>query len=146
MNVFPQGDYPTPTGFITLTGPGVNFAATMLTNGSVTFNIPAGVLPVGNDVLTASYQPDAASSSIYNPATAIGVVTVSVFKPTPVVTVIPSSSTVTTYQAFSVTINVSGGSGNPPPTGNVWANVGAYVPGGIHLTEWRVPRSTSPRG
>ena len=94
-------------------------------NGSVTFTIPAGVLPVGDDPLTASYTPDAASSSIYNLATGTSYVTVSVFKPTPVVTVTPSSSTVTTYQAFSITVDVSGGSGNPAPdrgrVGNPWA-------------------------
>jgi hypothetical protein len=144
VNVYASNGYSTPTGSITLTGPGINFAATTLTNGSVTFNIPAGVLPVGNDVLTAVYAPDAASSSIYNSATATDVVTVSVFKPTPVVTVTPSLSTVTTYQAFSVTVNVSGGSGNPNPTGNVWATVGAYGSNGNHLTNGSVTINVPP--
>ena len=39
-----------------------------LSGGSATMAIAAGALPVGVDVLIASYTPDAASSSIYNSA------------------------------------------------------------------------------
>ena len=76
VNVYPQSGYPKPTGSVTLTGPGINLPAATLMNGSVTFNIPAGVMPVESDALTASYSPDAASASIYNPATGTSYITV----------------------------------------------------------------------
>ena len=45
---------------------------------------------------------------------------------TPAVTVAPSTSSITTLQALSVTVTVSGGSGNPTPTGAVTLTGGGY--------------------
>ena len=59
---------PTPTGSVVLSSGTYNSGATTLTAGSATINIPAGKLSVGNDTLTASYTPDAGSSSIYSSA------------------------------------------------------------------------------
>ena len=59
---------PTPTGSITLTGGGYTSAAATLGSGSATINVPAGSLAVGGVALTASYEPDGSSSSIYNGA------------------------------------------------------------------------------
>jgi List-Bact-rpt repeat protein len=56
---------PTPTGSVVLTGGGYTSAATTLSSGGATINIPAGSLATGSDTLTATYTPDAASSSIY---------------------------------------------------------------------------------
>ena len=67
---------PTPTGSVTLNGGGYTSAATALTSGSAQFNIPANSLAAGTDTLTASYTPDATSSSIYVSATGTGQVTV----------------------------------------------------------------------
>lgn len=119
---------PTPTGAVALKSGSYASAATILSNGSVTINVPAGSLPVGTDTLTVSYTPDSNSASIYNSVAATSpAVTVTQAKITPTVTVTPSASSVTTDQAFSVTVGVSGGGGNPTPTGAVTLTSGSYA-------------------
>lgn len=49
----------TPTGYVTLSGPGYTGLPQTLTNGSATFNIPFNILPAGTDALSASYSGDA---------------------------------------------------------------------------------------
>jgi len=68
---------PTPTGTVALVGGGYTSAATTLTAGDATINIPAGSLVTGTYQLTATYTPDAPSSSTYNGATGSSSVTVS---------------------------------------------------------------------
>jgi pseudomonalisin len=68
---------PTPTGSVTLSSGSYTSAATTLTSGSATINVPAGKLAVGDDTLTATYTPDSGSSSTYNSATGTAPVTVS---------------------------------------------------------------------
>jgi Glycoside hydrolase family 44 len=46
---------------------------------------------------------------------------------TPTVTVTPSASSITTAQPLTVTVGVSGGSGNPTPTGSVTLTSGSYT-------------------
>ena len=57
-----------PTGTVRLTGGGYNSAAIALNGGTSTITIPAGSLAVGSDTLTATYTPDASSSSTYSAA------------------------------------------------------------------------------
>jgi hypothetical protein len=110
---------PTPTGSVTLVG-GTFSGSGVLVGGLATINIPAGALPVGTDQLTATYTPDSMSSSAYNGATGTGSVIVTApAKITPTVTVTPSPSSITTAQTLSATVAVSGGSGNPIPTGSI---------------------------
>jgi hypothetical protein len=45
----------------------------------------------------------------------------------PTVTVTPASSTITTLQPLTVTVGVSGGTGNPTPTGSVTLTSGTYT-------------------
>ena len=116
---------PTPTGTVTLTSGSYTSAATTLSSGGATINIPAGSLAAGSDILKVTYTPDANSSSTYTSASGTNSVTVTVFTPT--VTVTPASSSITTAQALSVTIAVSGGSGNPTPTGSVVLTSGSYA-------------------
>ena len=119
---------PTPTGSVTLTDGGYTSAATTLSSGSASINIPAGSLATGSDTLTVSYTPDSNSSSAYNSAT--GSATVAVTNPakiTPTVTVTPSASSITTAQALTVTVAVSGGAGNPTPTGTLTLSGGGYT-------------------
>jgi len=52
---------------------------------------------------------------------------------TPTVTVIPTSSNIDSAQAFTVTVTVSGGSGNPAPTGSVTLTSGAYTSAAARL-------------
>jgi hypothetical protein len=66
-----------PSGSVTLTTGGYTSAATALSNGAASFNIPAGVLTAGTDVLTASYVPDTASQPVYRIASGTAPVTVS---------------------------------------------------------------------
>jgi hypothetical protein len=68
---------PTPTGSVKLSSGSYTSAATTLTTGSATINIPAGSLAVGSDTLTATYTPDSGSSSTYASATGTAPVTVS---------------------------------------------------------------------
>jgi hypothetical protein len=59
----------TPTGSVTLTSGAFTSAAATLTSGSAQIIVPAGTLPVGTDTLTATYTPDANSTSSYLSAT-----------------------------------------------------------------------------
>ena len=59
---------PTPTGSVRLTSGPYTSAATTLSSGSATINIPGGSLAAGADTLTASYSPDSSSASNYNGA------------------------------------------------------------------------------
>jgi trimeric autotransporter adhesin len=72
----PPGAPKAPTGSVTLTSGSYHSAPATLTGTSVTIDIAAGALPLGNDVLTASYTPDSASASIYSSASATTLVTV----------------------------------------------------------------------
>ena len=64
------------TGTIILSSGTYTSAATTLNTDLVTITIPAGALTIGSDTLTASYTPDAISSSIYTAATGSASVTV----------------------------------------------------------------------
>jgi len=121
-------DKGTPTGTVTLTSGNYASAATTLNrvngDGSATITIPAGVLAVGVDALTANYSGD----DNYGMATGVNSVTVTgVGILTPTVTVQPFASSITTAQSDNVTITVSGGSGDPTPTGTVTLTSGTYA-------------------
>lgn len=60
---------PAPTGSVTLSSGTYTSAPVTLSSGSATINVPAGSLAIGSDTLTATYTPDAGSSSTYNSAT-----------------------------------------------------------------------------
>lgn len=117
---------PTPTGSVTLAGGGYTSAATTLTSGGASISIQAGLLSIGTDTFTATYNPDSASSSIYNPATGTGTVTV-IAQITPVVTVSPSPSSITTAQSTTVAVTVAGSGGYGAPTGLVTVGGGGYI-------------------
>jgi hypothetical protein len=101
-------------------------------NGATTISIPAGAFGVGTDQLTATYTPDSASSSSYNGATGVGSVIVTApTKITPMVTATPSSNSINTIQALSVTVTVAG---TPTPTGTVILSGGGYTSPGTTLS------------
>jgi len=111
---------PTPTGSVVLTSGSYTSAATALLAGTASITIPAGALPPGFDTLTATYTPDASSSALYASASgsnSIGVT--AAVKITPVVTGTSLTANPTTVQPLSLAITVSGGAGNPPPSGFV---------------------------
>lgn len=98
---------PTPTGTVTLSSGGYTSAATTLTSGSATINIPAGSLAVGTDTLTASYSGD----SNYSPANGTSSVTVTTAPPSFTVTgtAVSVSPGATTGNTSAITVTPSGG-------------------------------------
>lgn len=100
---------PTPTGSVTLTNGSYASAAAPLTGGSATITIPAGSLSAGNDTLTANFAPDAASSSIYNPASGSSTVTVTVPAFTVSGTAVSVTPGATTGNTSAITVSPSGG-------------------------------------
>jgi hypothetical protein len=118
----PSGD-PTPTGSVTLTSGSYSSGAETLSGGNATIDIPAGMLAVGTDTLTASYVPDSASSSTYDDASGTAAVTVTQATTRPPITVSLSSSSITTAQALKVTVTATG---TPTPTGKVQLTGGGY--------------------
>jgi len=119
--------YPTPTGSVTLTDGSYTSLAATLTNGSATINIEANTLTVGSYTFTASYTPDTGSSSIYANASGIASSQVTVSIATPTVAVTPGASNITTTQSLSVMVAVSGGTGNPTPSGSITLTGGNYA-------------------
>jgi hypothetical protein len=70
---------PVPQGWVTLESGNFGSAATTLSKGKATIMIPAGALAAGKaDKLTATYTPNAASSSTYKSASGSALVTVTV--------------------------------------------------------------------
>jgi sugar lactone lactonase YvrE len=124
----------TPTGTITLTSGTYTSSATTLSSGAATINIPAQSLLAGADTLTVTYTPDTTSASIYNSAS--GTASETVTNPpliAPSVTVTPTPTSISTTQALVVNVALSGGSGNPTPTGTVMLTSGTYSSGAITL-------------
>ncbi len=117
---------PTPTGTVTLSSGTYTSAATTLSSGSASITIPANSLATGAETLTASYTPDASSSSTYNNSSGTASVTVTALI-APTVTVTPGSNSITAAQALTVTIGVSGGGGYSTPTGTVTLSSGTFT-------------------
>jgi hypothetical protein len=100
---------PTPTGSVTVSGGGYTSTAATLSGGSATINIPAGSLAAGSDTLTASYSPDANSSSTYNGATGVSsAVTVTLPNPAPAISSLSPAYASASGAAFTLTVNGTG--------------------------------------
>ena len=115
--------YPSPVGYMTLTGPNNISMLATVTNGSATFTVNAFTLSVGTDTLTVTYSGD------FNNNGATGSAPVSVTglaQMTPTVTVSPSPASISTMQPLNVTVTVIGGTGYPAATGSVSLVSGAY--------------------
>ena len=115
---------PTATGSVIVTGGSYTSAATTLTGGTATINIPAGTLSAGSYTFKATYTPDTNSSSVYSTASGTATAAVSVGVATPAVTVTPSPNSITTAQALTVTVAIAG---TPTPTGSVILSSGSYT-------------------
>jgi hypothetical protein len=103
---------PTPTGAVTLTGGGYSSAATTLSGGSATINIPAGSLGIGSNTLTVSYTPDAAGAATYNSATGTSPA-VTVTQATPTVSAWPTASAIANGQTLASS-TLTGGTASVP--------------------------------
>jgi hypothetical protein len=119
---------PVPTGSVAVRGNDFSFAAVALKGGTATLVIPAGwPLTAGINTMPVLYTPDATSASTYN--SSVGEFTVAVTNPadtTPVVTVTPSSKTITATQDMTVTVAVTG-SYNSSLNGTVTLICGSYT-------------------
>ena len=123
---------PTPTGTVTLASGTYTSAATTLSSGIATINIPAGSLLAepagypGPDGLIAKYVPDTASSAVYDFSSGVATVTVVGAD----FSVTPSSTTLTWTQAQSQALPVAIAAfvvnGIPVPTGTVRLTAGSW--------------------
>lgn len=116
---------PSVTGSVSLTSGSYRSGAQALTNGSTTVNFPAASLMPGTDTLSATYTPDAGSSSVY--ASASGSSVVNVNRITPTVSVTPASTTIDTAQDLPVIVALSALSGEAIPTGSVELSGGGFT-------------------
>ena len=111
---------PTPTGSVSLRWGTAAPLTAALTSGTATFSIAAGVLagsahPI---IFNARYTPDPTSAPVYS--VALGTCSVAITLLTPTVSMSFSPAAPTTAQDVVVTVSVSGGAGNPIPTGTVF--------------------------
>jgi hypothetical protein len=113
---------PAPTGLVTFLNNSAAMGASPLNGDGVATYTTKG-LAAGNDSITASYAGDANYAQVVSPAILVSVSgTLS-----PLVTVTPSSSSITTTQPLTVKIAVNGGPGNPTSTGTVTLSGGGYT-------------------
>lgn len=112
---------PTPTGSVSLNYGSVALGSATLSSGGAQFVVQANALSVGSDTLTAAYTPDSNSSSTLSNGSGTASVTVStVSMPvSPTVVVSPNPSSIGATGNTTVTVTVSGGTGNAIPTGEV---------------------------
>jgi len=115
---------PAATGTVILVSGSYTTSAMQLSGGNASVTVPAEILPLGSDTLTASYTPAPPSAGLYN--TAAGANTVTVTLATPAVNLAASAGTINQTQGVTVTVEVTDGTGNPMPTGSVTLTSGSY--------------------
>jgi hypothetical protein len=93
---------PTPTGYVTVIGGSYGFGTLPLTNGSVTFTLPGGLLKAGVNTLSVNYQPDATSSEIYSSATSTASVNVTMAPLAATPTFSPTAGMYSSTQTISI--------------------------------------------
>jgi hypothetical protein len=112
MQVSGGSGHSTPTGSIVLSSGSYVSATAVLSQGSVTISIPAGVLAVGTDTLTANYSPDNASALTYTSAS--GSNTLSALQTSQTINFTQPTSPVTYSSGLQISLVATGGaSGNP---------------------------------
>ena len=124
-----------PTGSVTITIGSYNSGPISLSNGSMSLNIAAGTVAVGNYTVSTVYMPDAAGAAIYSSSTATHSLSITPTTPvTPVLTVTPSATTINNSQVVTVTVVVNAQTNYPTPTGALSLTVGSNALGPIGLT------------
>ncbi|HEY6489843.1 MAG: protease pro-enzyme activation domain-containing protein [Terracidiphilus sp.] len=126
VTVTVAGSGATPTGTVTLVGPGFLGGAQTLVSGSFPFTIPAGGLYGGTDQLTATYGGDT------NYISATGSATVTVTKIASAVSEALGATSITANVALIVNGTVTGA--GPTPTGYVTVSGGGYTSPASGLT------------
>jgi len=116
---------PTASGSVVLTSGSYTSSAKTLSSGSAQITIPAGSLTAGSPTITATYTPDTAGAATYKTST--GTASVTITKVAPTVLASASPSIFTTILPTTVTVTVSGGTGNPTASGSVVLTSGSYT-------------------
>ncbi|HEY1964043.1 MAG TPA: Ig-like domain-containing protein, partial [Acidobacteriaceae bacterium] len=143
---------PTPQGSVAASSDTYSSAATTLSNGVATITIPAGSLAVGNDTLTITYTPTAASAGSYTSATQSALVSViQIGSAAATVGVTPLATEVTDLQDITVHIAVFGAQGMPTARGLVQLTSGAYsakteLDPNLGVTSFTVPAGSLAQG
>jgi parallel beta-helix repeat protein len=130
---------PAPTGSITLTSGSYSSAATTLSSGNATINVPAGSLTAGTDTLTVHYSGD----SVYGAATGSGLVVVTSpisISGTPL-SVAPgatsgnqSTITITPSGGFTGTVTLTAALTSTPPSAANLPTLSFGTTGSVNLT------------
>ena len=136
-----------PTGTVTLTaGTYTSQADALSSTGNFVFEVPADALSVGTNSVTASYSGDVNYGGATGMASETGTAAALL---TPVVTVTPASSGVTSGASLSVAVSVTG-SGTAAPTGTVTLVGGGYTSGPETLSNgtftFTIPANTLTNG
>jgi hypothetical protein len=113
---------------VTLTAPA--------TTGRNTFNVWGGCTTFSAETCSVTLNSNMTVAASYTVAPKI----------TPTVTVTPSIFSLTTQQPLTVTVAVSGGTGNPTPTGSVVLTSGSYTSAAINLTNGSAQNIDIPAG
>jgi hypothetical protein len=125
-SVTANGTAVVPTGSVTLTaGTFTSQADALSSTGNFVFEVPADALSVGTNSITASYSGDVNYGGATGMASETGTAAALL---TPVVTVTPTSSGVSSGASLSVAVSVTG-SGTSAPTGTVTLAGGGYTSG-----------------
>jgi pseudomonalisin len=115
-----------PTGTVTLTS-GSFVAGPVALSGFAVFNLAAGSLAVGNDVLTVTYTPDAEGARFYDSSSGSTSIAVTAVGPiTPTLSVFSPTSSITTAESLQVETSVNAPVGDQAPTGTVILTSGTY--------------------
>ena len=119
---------PAASGSVVLSSGSFTSAAASVTSGMATIVVPAGSLATGANVLSVAYTPDSASNNIYTGAAGSSTVTVAAIgTASPNLTATASAAVVTDLQSDTVAVSVTGGVGQPTPTGTVTLTSGSYT-------------------
>jgi parallel beta-helix repeat protein len=122
---------PVPTGSVVLSSGSYTSSAVTLSGGTATITVPAGVLAVGSDTLTATYTPDTAGADIYTGASGTSSA-VTVIGPGAVLT-LPSPGLSTVLGTSNVAFQWTAGT----EVSLYQLNLSAIAPGGSDLYSYK---------
>ena len=125
VTVAKVGNYPLPSGNVTITSGTYTSSPTALSSGIATFTILDGTLPLGTNTVTAVYTPDTNGSLIYSGASATTTINVDPVQ-TPAITVSLGSVSINNTQSLPVTVTLGATNGFPVPSGQVTLTAGTY--------------------
>ena len=129
-----------PQGSVTLISGTYSSGAVALSAGAAQIQLPATLLAVAKDTLTATYTPNTAAAEAYLKATGAAKVTVTAVSPrlAPKLTFTLPTKPVLSTQAVLASVALTGPSGDLIPTGSVALSLGGANLGAAYLTKGAV--------